>query len=77
MREVVSVKSWYNSAKRFLYEVWLEAKPGGRVNWPGPKKLMESTLLVFVCTLIFMIYIGGIDLIFELLISSLTDMFRG
>ncbi|MFB6356264.1 MAG: preprotein translocase subunit SecE [bacterium] len=63
---------WFNQAKQFLYEVWLEAKPGGRVNWPGPKKLMESTLLVMACAFFFMIYVGVLDLVFEQIIRYLT-----
>lgn len=71
------MKQWYQWAKQFLYEVWLEAKPGGRVNWPGPQKLMESTVLVMLCALFFMVYIGVIDLLFESVISYLVRMFRG
>jgi len=66
---------WYKQAKSFLYEVWLEAKPGGRVNWPDRKKLMESTLLVMVCALFFMIYVGILDLVFEEILRYLTTSF--
>jgi preprotein translocase SecE subunit len=66
---------WFNQAKSFLYEVWLEAKPGGRVNWPDRKKLMESTLLVMVCAFFFMLYIGVLDLVFERVLKYLTTAF--
>lgn len=69
------MKRWYNQAKSFLYEVWLEAKPGGRVNWPDRKKLMESTLLVMVCAFFFMIYVGVLDLVFEEVLRYLTTAF--
>ena len=71
------MKAWYEKAKRFLYEVWLEAKPGGRVNWPSTQKLMESTALVFICALFFMVYVGVLDVVFEYLISTLTEIARG
>lgn len=71
------MKTWYKKAKRFLYEVWLEAKPGGRVNWPDSKKLLESTALVMLCAFIFMVYVGVLDIIFEKLIYYIVSVFRG
>ncbi|MFB6344665.1 MAG: preprotein translocase subunit SecE [bacterium] len=71
------MNTWFNKAKQFLYEVWLEAKPGGRVNWPDTQKLMESTALVMLCALFFMLYIGVLDVVFEYLISTLTEIARG
>lgn len=71
------MKQWYKKVKRFLYEVWLEAKPGGRVNWPDSKKLMESTTLVMLCAVFFMIYVGVLDIIFEQLIYYIVAVFRG
>ena len=71
------MKEWYRKARRFLYEVWLEAKPGGRVNWPGSKKLMESTALVMLCAFFFMLYVGLLDLIFEQVIYAIVSAFRG
>ena len=62
--------------KKFLYEVWLEAKPGGRINWPDSKKLMESTVLVLACALFFMFYVGLLDFIFGQLFVQLTQLFR-
>jgi len=70
------VSQWFSTAKRFLYEVWLEAKPEGRVNWPSPRKLMESTMLVMICAVLFMVYIGLIDVIFESLIWYIVETFR-
>ena len=67
---------WFKRLKRFLYEVWLEAKPGGRVNWPDSKKLMESTLLVLACAVFFMIYVGVLDLVFGKFFVYLTHIFR-
>ncbi len=67
---------WFKQMKRFLYEVWLEAKPGGRVNWPDSNKLMESTLLVLACAVFFMFYVGVLDLIFGKLFVYLTHLFR-
>lgn len=63
---------WFKKLKKFLYEVWLEARPGGRVNWPGVHKLLESTLLVLVCAFIFMVYVGLLDLIFGQIFLFLT-----
>ncbi|MGM0380386.1 MAG: preprotein translocase subunit SecE [bacterium] len=63
---------WYKKLKKFLYEVWLEARPGGRVNWPSKSKLLESTLLVLVCAFIFMVYVGLLDLIFGQIFIFLT-----
>lgn len=71
------MKEWYRKARRFLYEVWLEAKPGGRVNWPDSKKLMESTALVMLCAFFFMLYVGVLDVIFEQLIYTIVTAFRG
>lgn len=70
------MKMWYEKVKRFLYEVWLEAKPGGRVNWPDSQKLLESTALVMLCALFFMIYVGVLDVIFEQLIYYIVSVFR-
>lgn len=63
---------WYQKAKTFLYEVWLEAKPGGRVNWPDRKKLTESTILVMLCAFFFMLYVGVLDVVFEQVFEYLT-----
>jgi preprotein translocase SecE subunit len=64
-----------NRLKKFLKEVWLEAKPGGRVNWPSSKKLIESTVLVLVCALFFMIYIGLLDFVVRRVFSYLINVF--
>lgn len=71
------MRQWYENAKRFLYEVWLEAKPGGRVNWPDRQKLTESTALVMLCALFFMVLVGVLDLIFEQIITYIITVFRG
>jgi len=62
--------------KKFFHEVWLEAKPGGRINWPDSKKLFESTLLVLACALFFMVFVGLLDFIFGQMFVYLTQMFR-
>ncbi len=62
--------------KKFLHEVWMEARPGGRINWPDSRKLMESTVLVLACALFFMLYVGVLDSIFGQIFVQLTQLFR-
>ncbi len=64
-----------NRLKNFLKKVWLEAKPGGRVNWPSSKKLIESTILVLACAFFFMIYIGLLDFVVRRVFSYLINVF--
>ncbi|MFP4686686.1 MAG: preprotein translocase subunit SecE [bacterium] len=68
--------SFFNRLRSFLKKVWLEAKPGGRVNWPSTQKLIESTMLVLACAVFFMVYIGLLDLIFGQLFLYLTYAFQ-
>lgn len=68
--------SWFKKAKKFFHEVWLEAKPDGRINWPSSRKLMESTMLVLACAFFFMIYVGLLDFIFGQVFVYLTQLFR-
>ncbi len=71
------MKSKFRRLKKFLTEVWLESKPGGRVNWPSYQQLAESTVLVLLVALIFLVYIAGVDWVFENLFAYLARMFEG
>lgn len=69
------MKSRFERLKKFLTEVWLEAKPGGRVNWPSYQKLVESTILVLLTALLFMVFIAVVDYVFEQFFFYLAQMY--
>jgi preprotein translocase subunit SecE len=60
-----SVTGWWGRSRRFLSEVRNEM---GRVTWPARKEVYATTVVVILTSILFGIYLYGIDLVFDALI---------
>jgi preprotein translocase subunit SecE len=52
----------------YLQEVTTELK---KVSWPTKQRTINMTLLVIAASLVVAIYIGGLDFVFQKLVSSI------
>jgi preprotein translocase subunit SecE len=53
------VAGWWGRARRFLAEVRNEM---ARVTWPGRREVYATTLVVILTSILFGLYLWGIDL---------------
>ena len=61
-----SVTGWFGNLRNFLVEVRNELK---RVTWPSRKEVYATTFVVIVTSIFFGVYLWGIDLILNGVIS--------
>ena len=61
------VVGWFGRARRFLTDVRSEL---GRVTWPSRREVWATTVVVILTSLVFGIYLWGIDLILSYLITK-------
>jgi len=54
----------------FLKEVKLEIT---KVNWPTKKETLRYTLTVIIVSIIMAIFLGGIDLLFNLIMNKIVS----
>ena len=55
-----SVTGWWGRARRFLTEVKNET---ARVTWPSRKEVYATTVVVILTSILFGLYLWGVDLI--------------
>jgi preprotein translocase subunit SecE len=67
-----SVTGWWGRSRRFLTEVRNEM---GRVTWPGRKEVYATTVVVILTSILFGIYLYGIDLILNALMAWIFRTF--
>jgi preprotein translocase subunit SecE len=65
-----SVTGWWGNSRNFLTEVRNEM---GRVTWPSRKEVYATTFVVILTSILFGVYLWGIDL---LLASFMGWIFR-
>jgi len=53
------VSGWFGRARRFLVEVRAEL---GRVTWPTRREVWATTLVVILVSLVFGLYLYGVDI---------------
>jgi preprotein translocase subunit SecE len=59
-----SVTGWWGRSRRFLSEVRNEM---GRVTWPGRKEVYATTIVVILTSILFGVYLYGIDMMLNAL----------
>ncbi len=57
-----SVTGWWARSRRFLAEVRNEM---GRVTWPNRKEVYATTIVVILTSILFGVYLWGVDLILD------------
>jgi preprotein translocase subunit SecE len=61
-----SVTGWLGRSRRFLSEVRNEM---GRVTWPNRKEVYATTIVVILTSILFGVYLGALDLLFDRMIQ--------
>ena len=67
-----SMTGWISRSKRFLAEVRNEM---GRVTWPSRKEVYATTIVVILTSIVFGIYLYGIDLMLNALMAWIFRTF--
>ena len=60
------VVGWFGRARRFLTEVRSEL---GRVTWPTRREVWATTVVVILTSLLFGVYLYGIDVVLSALMA--------
>jgi len=60
------VTGWWGRSRRFLSEVRNEM---GRVTWPSRKEVYATTIVVILTSIVFGVYLYGIDLMLNALMA--------
>jgi preprotein translocase subunit SecE len=64
------VSGWVGRARRFLTDARAELS---RVTWPTRREVWATTVVVILISLLFGIYLYGVDLILSWLVASIFD----
>ena len=64
------VGGWVTRARRFLVEVRAEL---GRVTWPTRREVWATTLVVLLVSIMFGLYLYGVDLILSWIVTMIFD----
>ena len=64
------VGGWFTRARRFLAEVRAEL---GRVTWPTRREVWATTLVVLLVSIMFGLYLYGVDLILSWIVTMIFD----
>jgi preprotein translocase subunit SecE len=67
-----SMTGWIGRSKRFLAEVRNEM---GRVTWPSRKEVYATTIVVILTSIVFGVYLYGIDLMLNALMAWIFRTF--
>lgn len=59
---------WFGRARRFLTEVRAEL---GRVTWPTRREVYATTVVVILVSIMFGMYLWGVDLVLSALVRQL------
>jgi preprotein translocase subunit SecE len=63
---------WWGRAREFFLEVRAEMK---RVTWPSRREVYATTLVVILTSVFFGLYLFGVDLLFNAVVSRLFQRF--
>lgn len=66
------VMGWWSRSRLFLVEVQNELR---RVTWPSRKEVQATTLVVILTSVLFGLYLWGIDMVLNALTGSLFRAF--
>ena len=67
-----SVTGWWGRSRRFLAEVRNET---ARVTWPSRKEVYATTIVVILTSIMFGVYLYGIDLMLNALMAWIFRTF--
>ena len=56
------LKRWWEMARQFLIEVWVELK---KTTWPGKREVYGTTLVVIVMVVICAVFLWGVDMVLQ------------
>jgi preprotein translocase subunit SecE len=65
---------WFGRGRRFLTEVRSEL---GRVTWPNRREVWATTIVVILTSLVFGLYLYGVDLVLSRIVGSIIERFGG
>jgi preprotein translocase subunit SecE len=68
------VAGWFGRGRRFLTEVRSEL---GRVTWPTRREVWATTIVVILTSLVFGLYLYGVDLALSRIVGSIIERFGG
>jgi preprotein translocase subunit SecE len=68
------VAGWLGRGRRFLIEVRSEL---GRVTWPTRREVWATTIVVILTSLVFGLYLYGVDLALSRLVGWIIERFGG
>ncbi len=68
------VAGWFGRGRRFLIEVRSEL---GRVTWPTRLEVWATTIVVILTSLVFGLYLYGVDLALSRLVGWIIERFGG
>jgi len=68
------VAGWFGRARRFLTEVRSEL---GRVTWPTRREVWATTIVVILTSMVFGLYLYGVDLALSSLVGWIIGRFGG
>ena len=66
------VTGWWGRSRRFLSEVRNEM---GRVTWPSRKEVYATTIVVILTSILFGVYLYGIDLLLNAVMAWILRTF--
>jgi preprotein translocase subunit SecE len=64
------VSGWFGRARRFLTDVRGELS---RVTWPTRKEVWATTVVVILVSLVFGIYLYGVDLVLSWVVAKIFE----
>ena len=67
-----SVTGWWGRSRRFLAEVRNEM---GRVTWPSRKEVYATTIVVILTSILFGVYLYGVDMMLNVLMTWIFRTF--
>ena len=70
--ERTGITGWWGNSVSFLTEVRNEMR---RVTWPSKREVYATTVVVIIVAAFFGVYLWGIDLALEWIISSIFRLF--
>ena len=74
VRATAGIKGWWENGRTFLTEVRNEMK---RVTWPSGREVYATTLVVILVSAFFGLYLFGLDLAFNTLMTWIFQKFGG
>ena len=66
------IRNWWSNGRSFLTEVRNEMR---RVTWPSKREVYATTVVVILVSILFGVYLWGVDLLLSTLLRVLFETF--